>query len=669
MVKLPVSGTGVHNEHRLTALRHLGILDSPPEAAFERLTQLVTRLLQVPVALVSLVDEHRQFFKSAVGLQEPWASSRETPLSHSFCQHVVETDQPLIVDNASSHPLVWDNPGIRDLNIYAYLGIPLTTSDGMVLGALCAIDTGPRKWSTEDFELLTDLAASVVTELELRQDTMARRQAEKALYESNARFAGAFKLASIGMVLADLEGRCLQVNQAFCRLMGYSEEELRNRTLHQLTYSSDQDKDADLIQQLLQATISTYHIEKRYIHRYGHMLWVEINASLVRNIEGIPQYFVYQIQDITQRHQYEYERQCLIEQLTEALDRHEALLRQSSEDLQRTEVLYNVAATLNHTQAMPAILHTVVESAAKVLPAHRTMLITLDMERGQVQQHLEGGPGARHGPPLSFVDVWNGLSGIALRKGQPVFSSRDVSDALERGASQPHRLHEESGSILIVPIQSQGKILGTLSAINAVDGRDFSSADMDLLITLANHAAVAIERSILLEELQHNATIDGLTQLLNRRSWFEQSQRIVTLAEQYGHSLSVVILDIDHFKHINDSYGHAVGDTVLQEISQLIYQKIRKRDILGRYGGEEFVILLPETDAVTAQHIAERIRQAVACHRFIIDQHHLETTISLGVATMQGVPLDIRSLLMQADQALYQAKEAGRNRTQLVRNA
>lgn len=153
---------------RLAALSATRLLDSPPEEAFDRLTRLVARFLEVPTALVSLVDADRQFFKSAVGLSGEPAERRETPLSHSFCKHVVVERVPLVVTDARLHPVVAGNPAIRDYGVLAYVGVPLTTSDGHTLGTLCALDTKPRHWSPAAIELLQDLAAAAVAEVELR---------------------------------------------------------------------------------------------------------------------------------------------------------------------------------------------------------------------------------------------------------------------------------------------------------------------------------------------------------------------------------------------------------------------------------------------------------------------------------------------------------------------
>ena len=162
---------------RLEALRCLCLLDTPAEEGFDRHTRLATRTLHVPVSLVSLVDAGRQFFKSLVGLAEPWASARQTPLSHSFCQYTVALGAPLIVEDARIHPVLRTNLAIPDLGVVAYAGIPLVRDDGYVLGSFCAIDTKPHAWSEAEVAILTDLAGCVMAEIELR---VVAREAEAA---------------------------------------------------------------------------------------------------------------------------------------------------------------------------------------------------------------------------------------------------------------------------------------------------------------------------------------------------------------------------------------------------------------------------------------------------------------------------------------------------------
>jgi hypothetical protein len=150
---------------RLEALHATGLLDSDVNPSFDRLARLASTVLNAPVALVSLVDADRQFFKSCLGLPEPWATQRGTPLSHSFCQHAVASREPLIVDDSREHDLLRDNPAIRDIGVIAYAGIPLIDADGHALGTLCVIDSRPRHWTTDQVQMLSDLAASVVTEI------------------------------------------------------------------------------------------------------------------------------------------------------------------------------------------------------------------------------------------------------------------------------------------------------------------------------------------------------------------------------------------------------------------------------------------------------------------------------------------------------------------------
>lgn len=151
----------IRDADRLDALARTGLLDSPPSESFDTLTRMSARLLGVPVALVSLVDTSRQFFKSQIGLPEPWASSRETPLTHSFCQWVVSSHEDLIVSDAREHPVLSGNRALHELGVVAYAGVPLAATSGDPIGAFCAVDTKPRLWSDDDVALLRDLSRAV----------------------------------------------------------------------------------------------------------------------------------------------------------------------------------------------------------------------------------------------------------------------------------------------------------------------------------------------------------------------------------------------------------------------------------------------------------------------------------------------------------------------------
>lgn len=165
----PPSDPAIVDPDRLAALHGSGLLDVRNDPAFDRLTRLAARVLDAPIALVSLVDQDRQVFASCIGVADDVAAAGGTPLSQSFCQHAVAAREPLVVGDAREHPVLKSNGAIEELGIIAYAGIPLIDPGGYALGTLCVADDHPRSWSTKDVEILTDLAASVLTEIKLRR--------------------------------------------------------------------------------------------------------------------------------------------------------------------------------------------------------------------------------------------------------------------------------------------------------------------------------------------------------------------------------------------------------------------------------------------------------------------------------------------------------------------
>ncbi len=178
---------------RLSALEAADLLDTLPEAAFDRAVRLATRVTGTPVGLVSLVDGERQFFKAQLGLGEPYASRRETGLTHSFCQYVVTADTPLCVADARTHPLLKDNLAVPDMHVVGYLGIPIHSPDGQAIGSFCAIDTAPHDWTPGEIEALQDISAGLETEIALRR-TLSERQL--LLEELNHRIKNLFAVVS-----------------------------------------------------------------------------------------------------------------------------------------------------------------------------------------------------------------------------------------------------------------------------------------------------------------------------------------------------------------------------------------------------------------------------------------------------------------------------------------
>lgn len=162
------------------------------------------------------------------------------------------------------------------------------------------------------------------------------------------------------------------------------------------------------------------------------------------------------------------------------------------------------------------------------------------------------------------------------------------------------------------------------------------------------------------EEIYRMTILDGLTGVHNKRFFLEFLEREMARAKRHDRPLSLAMLDLDHFKHVNDTHGHLVGDTTLKKVAHVIESRVRRDELLARYGGEEFAVVLPETDLKGAQTFGETVRQQVAEHSFAFDGHDIRVTVSIGVATL-GSDDDVDALIREADAQLYRAKDAGRN--------
>jgi diguanylate cyclase (GGDEF)-like protein len=183
-----------------------------------------------------------------------------------------------------------------------------------------------------------------------------------------------------------------------------------------------------------------------------------------------------------------------------------------------------------------------------------------------------------------------------------------------------------------------------------------------MIKVIADHAAIAIANAQMYERVERLATTDGLTGLTNHRHFQNLFDSVVARAERYSRRVSLIFTDIDHFKSVNDTYGHPVGDQVLRRIAAMLVANARRTDIVARYGGEEFAVLMEETSAKGAAQTAERIRKAVEAETFRCENGTFKVTLSLGLATFPTNGSNKAQVTECADQALYQAKRSGRNR-------
>ena len=231
---------------RLKVLREIPLLNTGAEESFDRLARLVTRLLRAPIALVSLVEADRQIFKSCIGLPQPWASLRQTPLTHSFCQHCVTSGRNLIVSDARQHPLLRNNLAIRDLGVIAYAGVPLITSDGFVLGSFCAIDCQPRNWTEADICTLSDLGAAVMTEIELRRSEAAYQRLALKNEQQADLVNTVLSVSPDPVFMVNASGRCTYASPAALKLLGRQAREVYGKALTESGLAASASEHLDL---------------------------------------------------------------------------------------------------------------------------------------------------------------------------------------------------------------------------------------------------------------------------------------------------------------------------------------------------------------------------------------------------------------------------------------
>lgn len=444
---------------RLAALQRYDLLDSPPEVAFDRLTALVARLLDVPIALVCVVDAERQWFKARVGLD-----IAETARDQAFCAHAILDDRPLIVADTHHDVRFADNDLVtKDPMIRAYLGAPLITTDGFRLGTLCAIDRRPRQFTADQVDVLRQLSAIAVDEVELRLERRRALAAAERSRRTTEEHRILFEEAPLALWTLDPAGTVLSWNHAAEQLFGWTSE----------------------------------------------------------------------------------------------------------------EVIGGFVPTVG------------------------------DDERGEYDQ-----------------------------------LARELTE-LKHSITTDRRRWRKDGTLLDVRL--------AITPLFYEDGR------LRGFLTIAQDVTEDVR---LRDELRRAAMIDPLTALLNRRGFEQLATREVARAVRDRSRLSLVMFDIDHFKHVNDEHGHAMGDRVLVAFARIIRENLRATDLAVRWGGEELLVLFPATEQARALATAERIRVAVAeC----ADPGLPSFTTSAGVAEWQpGETIDVS--VARADEQLYLAKETGRNR-------
>lgn len=421
-------------------------------------------------------------------------------------------------------------------------------------------------------------------------------------------------------------------------MFGYTAEEAMGKMLHELIvparYRKESYEGLDLFFKTGSGPVVSKTIELSALRRDGTEFPIELSVSAMK-IGG------------------KWQSSGIVREITERKNAQEEIARQRDE-LQRmnTELsaLYQVAMAISRTIDLQKLLYDILFTIVGLdvfNVEHKGGIFVVEGEKMNLVSHI-----GFTEPFLALhkdTRVGDCLCGLAAKTGEVVISNDSHEDERHsiRYEGMTHHGH------VIVPLKTADKVVGVLCLYIPADVK-LDKGKIDLLSSIGSQIGIAIENSKLYEQTKALSLHDPLTGLANRRYLEIFLERGFNEARRYGRLLSVIMLDIDHFKKYNDTHGHQAGDKLLQEIARIIMECVRDTDLVARYGGEEFLILLPEIDMTRAPEVAERLRMAA--------EEKAGVTISLGVSSFSQGMEKKEELVHKADEALYRAKEEGRNR-------
>ncbi len=324
------------------------------------------------------------------------------------------------------------------------------------------------------------------------------------------------------------------------------------------------------------------------------------------------------------------------------------------------ERFYRASAELNRALTLDEVYDAAIAGARGVCEFDFAAIATYEVRRGShtIRRVVGEGSdkllGTSHKDPSSIASMV-AKNKLALPAGGD-WHERDVPVF-----SHPMRIKDYE-SLLVVPLIVKDEVTGTFT-VAATRAGAFPSDRREMLGVIANQVAISMQNARMYEVLEEQATTDGLTGLVNHRTFQERFSTMLGRAERHELAVSLLLTDIDHFKKINDSYGHPTGDEVLRRVAAILKASARKIDIVARYGGEEFALVLEGTDRAGARQLAERIRQEVEQQSFPSSKGTFSATLSIGVASYPDDAREKPEIIARADQSLYAAKHGGRNRT------
>ena len=589
---------------RLAALKKFEILDTFSEKEFDDITYLTAQICGTPIALISLVDENRQWFKSKVGISEA-----ETSRDIAFCAHAINNNELFEVQDALKDERFADNPLVTgELDVRFYAGMPLTTSDGLNLGALCVLDHVPRKLDDNQLQAMESLSRLVMRLIEGRLHAIQQSRIEiqlkedqAALHESNERVHLALSVAKLGAWDWYIPTNKVIYDKRWYEMVGYEHLELdfSLSIFGKLLHPDDLASTTELLEAHLKSKADSCDIEFRMVHKAGHVVWINsIGKVMERDADGSPIRMIGMHMDISERKLAE----LAIEARDEVVSRTAQLAKVGgwSLDLSRNELYWNDGMKRIHEVEMDYVpdLETAISFYKPEAQAVIREAVALGMKTGK---------------------PWDVELPLVTAKGNEIWIRSQGS-----------------------PITKDGKV-----------------------VRLAGAAQDITRYKLAEEKIKQLAFYDALTKLPNLRLLTDRLRQVIYRAKRSECFGALMFIDLDNFKKLNDTLGHAKGDDLLQQVANRLLESVRDTDIVARLGGDEFVVVLDtlshdyDQAKEQAQLVGNKIINALN-QRYFLGWDKFDTTSSIGVTLLNGQQ-DSAILLKNADIAMYQAKADGRN--------
>ncbi|EPR9079912.1 diguanylate cyclase [Cronobacter dublinensis] len=551
----------------------------------------------------------------------------------------------------------------------------------------------------------------------------ASREERKLITESETRFRNAMEYSAIGMALVSTEGSFLQVNKALCTFLGYTPEQLASMSFQQLTYPEDLHADMALVEKLLNGEMNNYSLEKRYYTRAGDVVWALLAVSIVRQRDGSPLYFIAQIEDITDLKRTEWVNKRLMERITLAneaggigiwewelgteviawdqrmfelyevpphtrptyqlwksrlLKEDVAQAEATIQEALRSRVPFKLEFRIqvkNGVRHIRALANRVLNKQGEV-----ERLLGINMDMTEVKQLNEALFQEKERLHITLDSI--GEAVICTDVAMNVTFMNPVAEKMS-GWRQEEAIGQPVLAILRITFGDNGPLLEDIhsgDATHASTGIDQdvvlhcrSGGNYDIHYTITplstlegeNIGSVLVIHDVtesrkMLRQLSYSASHDALTHLANRVSFEAHLKRLLQSVSDTHQRHALVYIDLDRFKAVNDSAGHAAGDALLRELASLMLGMLRTTDVLARLGGDEFGLLLPDCSLENARTISERIVAAINEYPFVWESRLHRIGASAGITIIEAANNQAQEVMSQADIACYTSKNAGR---------